>query len=1286
MSVNFEHPSIDWDAPDLYQEFRRFREHVNFVLAGPLSQCTQKSQAGWIGTWIGAQGREVFRTLEWEDKEEEKPASILDKFETYVRPSKNKRIARHKLKSLKQLQSESFAKFLTRLRLLIMDCAFHDADDMLIDAIIDGVYDTKLQERLLDKGEDITLAKAIEICQQFDASKSQIKIVRNEEAIVPINVIKKPSFTSDKMCGRCGGKHKDRRCPAAGTTCAYCKKTGHWAKVCYRNKTNSAPANNNNSVNKISEEEEENDILSLFVLGVQEEGGKVEPDIEDKWLVNLKVNGVTVPVRIDTGAKCNTITTDIWQTLPNAKIQNSQKRLKSYSNHIIKPIGTTKLQISNKGIVVSSVPFEVVDLGQDSVISGEVAESLNLIHKISQISESQKLMSEYPNLVETTGVLPGEYQIKLKEGAKGVIHAPRRTPLALKEKVINKLKQMKAEGQIKQVKKPTEWVNSMTVVAKGDKVRICLDPQDLNRQIQREHYPMKTVEQIVSEIPNAKIFSTLDAKSGFLQIKLTEESSYLTTFNTPIGRYRWLRLPFGVSCAPEVFQRIMEEMLEGITGAFAVIDDILIAGENVEEHDKILSKVLKKACDYNLRLNFDKVKIRQTEVAYVGHVISQDGLKPDPEKVKAVLDMPCPTSKQSLKRFLGFVTYLSKFLPHLSTSTESLRRLLKEDVIFEWNLPQEQAFQEIKLLCTKCPILKFYDVTKPITIQSDASSTGLGAVLLQEGRPVAYSSRAMTETETRYAQIEKELLSIVFACKQFHCYIFGKPTLVLNDHKPLETIFKKPLYTCPLRLQRMLLFLQWYDLEVRYERGSNMTLADTLSRAYTDPPVPENISETDIPINFVVAITEERESQLRADTECELKVLKQIIMSGWPEDKSQIPVEALPYWKHRAELTIVDGFILKGNQIVIPPSSRKHLLYLIHSTHLGIVKCKQRAREVVYWPNMSKEIEELIFNCEGCAMFQKQQSNQPLNPLPVPDVPFERISLDYFEFEGEIYLLCVDNYSKFIIVYPINNLTASTTIKTVKHIISSHGIPVIIITDSGSQFTSEEFKKFCTNFMITLHIVSPQYQRANGMAERAIQTIKKLWRKGSDKHLAILDYNSTPLEGIKLSPAQLLMSRRPRNMLPAIKDTLRPMSMNNKEVINHFQEEKLKQKRYHDKLPNKILAPLCPGQEVRVAPLPGHKEWFPAVVTDRLENRTYRVKDNSSNRNYVRNRVHIRTASKIANQTSNENRRQVEHTWEDEDNNEGMPDVPPVILPVKETMNYTTRSGRTVRPPVRLDL
>ena len=241
---------------------------------------------------------------------------------------------------------------------------------------------------------------------------------------------------------------------------------------------------------------------------------------------------------------------------------------------------------------------------------------------------------------------------------------------------------MEREGHITKVKTPTEWVNSMTVVAKGDKVRICLDPKDLNKQIKREHYPMRTVEQIVSEIPNAKVFSTLDAKSGFLQIKLTEESSYLTTFNTPIGRYRWLRLPFGISSASEVYQRIMDEMLEGIPGAFAVIDDILIAGESIEKHDEILKKVLHRACDYNLKLNFDKVNLRKEEVPYVGHIITKDGIKPDPNKVQAVQNMPHPTSKNSLRRFLGFVTYLSKFLPNLSTATEPLRKLLKDDTLF----------------------------------------------------------------------------------------------------------------------------------------------------------------------------------------------------------------------------------------------------------------------------------------------------------------------------------------------------------------------------------------------------------------------------------------------------------------------------------------------------------------------------------------------------------------------------------------------------------------------------
>lgn len=262
-------------------------------------------------------------------------------------------------------------------------------------------------------------------------------------------------------------------------------------------------------------------------------------------------------------------------------------------------------------------------------------------------------------------MLPGDYEIKLKPGAKGVVHAPKKQPLALKERIIEILKEMEQEGHIKRVEEPTEWVCSMTVSLRGNKIRICLDPSDLNKAIQWEHYPMKTVEDIVAEIPGATVFSTLDARRGFLQIKLDEASSFLTTFNTPIGMFCWLRLPFGVSCAPEVYQRIMDKMLEGIDGAHATIDDILTAGRSVEEHDTILRRVIEKATEFNLKPNLTKTKLRQPQVTYVGHVISKEGLKSDPAKVAALVDMPAPADKSDVKRFLGFITYLGKFLPNL---------------------------------------------------------------------------------------------------------------------------------------------------------------------------------------------------------------------------------------------------------------------------------------------------------------------------------------------------------------------------------------------------------------------------------------------------------------------------------------------------------------------------------------------------------------------------------------------------------------------------------------------
>ena len=371
-------------------------------------------------------------------------------------------------------------------------------------------------------------------------------------------------------------------------------------------------------------------------------------------------------------------------------------------------------------------------------------------------------------------------------------------------------------------------------------------------------------------------------------MKLDYESSLLTTMNTPLERYRWLKLPFGIKSAPEMYQRAINEMLEGIDHAYAIMDDILVAGQDIAHHDAVLNQVLQQAKSYNLRLNFDKVRVRKQEVPYIGHVISSEGLKPDPEKVRAMREMPPPTSKEEVRRFLGSIEYLAKFLPKLAEVETPLRELTKKDVLFHWDKPQETAFEQLKNLCCEAPVLEYYDVTKDVTIQCDASQSAVGTVLLQEGRPVTYASRKLTPSEWNWAPIEKEMLVIVFSTQKFREYLLEKSTVVQTDHKPLESILRKPLANAPLRLQAMFLKVSGYDLQVEYLPGKKQFLADTLSRASLNEAPPE---DDKLQVNALerISITKAKYAQLQQSTANKLHELYSIIQTGWPETKQQVP-------------------------------------------------------------------------------------------------------------------------------------------------------------------------------------------------------------------------------------------------------------------------------------------------------------------------------------------------------------------------------------------------------------
>ena len=640
-------------------------------------------------------------------------------------------------------------------------------------------------------------------------------------------------------------------------------------------------------------------------------------------------------------------------------------------------------------------------------------------------------------------MLTGKYSIKTDPSVIPTVHPPRKVPISLKDKVYEELQRMEQLGVIERQTEPTPWVNSMTVVNKGSKIRICIDPRDLNNAIQREHFPLKTVEDVIENMSGAKYFTKLDAVSGFWQIQLDEQSSRLCTFNSPFGRYRFKRMPFGIKSASEVFQKIMSHMLEDINGAEVIIDDILVWGSSVEEHDQRLRRVLNRAKEYNLKLSRQKCEERKTEVKYVGQVLTQRGVKPDPEKVRAIMMMQKPENRQEILTFLGLVQYLGKFLPRLSDVSASLRKLTETSSGCEWKWTKEQdvSFETIKAMITQAPVLAYYDPKLPMTLSVDASSKGLGATILQQGRPIAYASRALTAAQRNYAQIEKEALAVVFGCHKFHHYIYGRPITVESDHKPLESIFRKPLLAAPMRLQRLLLAVQKYDLKVQYKPGKLMFVADALSRHYLNETKEELIPEVDvnnITLNQYLPMSADRYKEFQQETlkDASLQQLLNTVLIGWPEQKQNIQSSLLPYWAFRDEISHVDGLLFKGSKLIIPKLMQQKMLDIVHESHLGMVKCKSRARECMYWPGMAAQIEDKVSHCHICAEVQNSNPKEPMTCPELPNRPWSKIASDIFEYQQNHYLLTVDYYSKWPEITILKDLSSRQVINSLKSMYS----------------------------------------------------------------------------------------------------------------------------------------------------------------------------------------------------------------------------------------------------------
>ena len=364
----------------------------------------------------------------------------------------------------------------------------------------------------------------------------------------------------------------------------------------------------------------------------------------------------------------------------------------------------------------------------------------------------EDLKKLYPNSFDRLGSLKGEYNIRVDPTVKPAMHARRKVPIESKEAIDRELDYLIEEEIITEQVEPTPWVSSVTFPMKPNgEVRVCLDPSNLNKAIIREHHKPMTVEEIAHELAGATIYTKADALKAFLQIHLTHEASLLTMFNSHRGRLRFLRMPFGAKMSQDVFQMWMDAILEQCPGVIGIHDDMVIYGVDQEDHDANLINLLNVCQKEGLVLNSKKLELRRERVTFFGAEYSALGMHPDPKKVQGITEMTAPTDKQQLQSFLGMVNYMGTFIPNLSHHTEPLRAMLKKDNVFHWEEQQTRSFQKIKALIAKAneTPLRYYDRTKPVKVQADASLRGLGACLIQEfkgeDQPIAFASKSLTD-------------------------------------------------------------------------------------------------------------------------------------------------------------------------------------------------------------------------------------------------------------------------------------------------------------------------------------------------------------------------------------------------------------------------------------------------------------------------------------------------------------------------------------------------------------
>ena len=878
----------------------------------------------------------------------------------------------------------------------------------------------------------------------------------------------------------------------------------------------------------------------------------------DPYLCTLRVASSPVVFEIDTGAAVTIVNEAEFAKL--AKKENLQlvmkdlPKLRTYAGKILHVLGRVTTMVSHCRNSAELDIYVVAGdgpnlLGRDSLVKLKL--NWNFVFNIHGDS-SVHILSEYPELFKTElGTWKhGKVKLAIDSSAKPRFLKARTVPYALQQVVDAELDRLVQEEIISPVDY-SEWAAPIVPVMKSSgQVRICGDYKcTINQSARVDKYPLPNIEDLYQKLSQGRFFTKLDLSNAYLQLLLDDDSRLLTTINTSKGLFVYNRLPFGVSAAPAIFQRTMDQLVAGLPFVVVYLDDIMVSGRTRAEHDSNLRAVLDWLQSAGLKLNRAKCHVSQTSITFLGHVIDASGIRPSTDKIQDLLKAPIPTNVPELRSYLGLMNYYHRFLKNLSSVLAPLYELLPAKE-WRWTPKQQSAFDDSKAMLLSGLVRVHYDPKLPIVVTCDASPYGVGAVLshkMSDGtdRPVAFASRTLSPAEKNYSQLDREALAVVFGVTRFHKFVYGRSFLLQTDHKPLLGLLQSDRPVPPLasgRIQRWALKLANYQYELQFKPGLSNGCADGLSRL----PNPMSIAEVPPPAEAVLSMSILESTPVTAAMIAQwtakdpvLSLVFKFVRSGWPQ---AVADDLQAYYRRRDEFSILNGCVLLGARVVIPAAGRAALLEELHSGHPGITRMKALARSYTWWPTIDAEIEQMVRSCSDCQAISRAPNQQQVHPWEWPGKPWLRIHIDYAgPVEGKMILVIVDSHSKFIDAHLTTSATSAVTIRKLRQTFAMLGLPQNIVSDNGPAFVSSEFKHFCLSNGIKHTCVAPYHPSSNGLAERAVQTVKNGLKKERGPDLEsrlfkfLFTYRITPHSTTGQTPFDLLWHQhRPRSRLDLV--------------------------------------------------------------------------------------------------------------------------------------------------------